>query len=327
MVKKIALFIAQSRVAAVIASLLCLGLWIYGLMGTGSQSVLDADIWNYVIVILYLLVGIAVVRLTKKHAISTKHQLLPMTLLMMGGALSPQLSTMSVGAIQLVLIIIAYQFLLDTYRERYAMSSYFMAFTLFGVGSLITPQLLFVVPLLILSAIPLQSLHFRTFCASLLGILLPFWVAFSILFLTDNTHHIAQYFDSVIPSSYPFPTDVLCIPLSDVSVTVPIAAIHVVWILLTLIPASIHVITNVNMKVSVRASLYHTSLLILILLIAIFVFPALYHVLLPTLLFLTPILGANFFDAHLSELWRSIYLVVMTVIWLLVIGLYLWSIL
>lgn len=327
MVKKIALFIAQSRVAAVIASLLCLGLWIYGLLGAGSQSAPDAKIWYYAIVILYLLVGIAVVRLTKRHAISTKHQLLPITLLMMGGALSPLLPTMSSGAIQLVLIMMAYHILLDTYRERYAMSNYFMAFTLLGAGSLITPQLLFVVPLLILSAIPLQSLHFRTFCASLLGILLPFWVAFSVLFLTDSTHLIAQYFDSAIPSSYPFPTDGLCIPLSGVSVTVPVAAIHLVWILLTLIPASIHVITNVNMKVSVRASLYHTCLLMLLLLLAIFVFPALYHVLLPTLLFLAPILGANLFDAHLSTLWRSVYLVVMTVIWIFVMGLYIWSIL
>ena len=328
MVKKIALFIAQSRVAAVIASLLCLGLWIYSLTGLDGQSVAsESKIWGYAIVILYLLAGIAMVRLTKKHAINTKHQLLPMTLLMMGGALSPQLPTMSVGAIQLVLIMVAYHILLDTYRVRYAMSSYFMAFALLGVGSIITPQLLFVVPLLILSATPLQSLHFRAFCASLLGFLLPFWVAFSILFLTDSTHRISEYLASAIPSSYPFPTDGLCIPINGISVTIPIAAIHLVWILLTLIPASIHVITNVNIKVSVRASLYHTCLLILILLLAILVFPALYHVLLPTVLFLTPILGANFFDVHLSTLWRSVYLVVMTLIWLVFIGLHLWSLL
>lgn len=328
MVKKIAFFIAQSRVAAVIASLLCLGLWIYSLAGTGCQSAASGPkVWGYAIVIFYLLAGVAVVRLTKKHAISTKHQLLPLTLLMMGGALSPLLPAMSEGAVQLALIMAAYHILLDTYRERYAMSSYFMAFILLGAGCIITPQLLFVLPLLILSTIPLQSLHFRTFCASLLGIILPFWVAFSVLFLTDSTHHISQYFASAIPSSYPFPTEGLSVPIGNVSVIVPVAAIHLVWILLTLIPASIHVISNVNMKVSVRASLYHTCLLMLILLIAIVVFPALYHVLLPTLLFLTPILGANFFDAHLSTLWRSVYLVVMTLVWLLAIGLYLWSIL
>ena len=322
MMKKIAFFIVKSRVATVIASLLCIGLWLYAIMGVGQGNTLvDNVVWNYAVIVLYLLSGFLIVRFTRRYGISSKHTLLPLMFLVMGYSLVPQLPTILMGSLQLIVTIAAYHILQVTYRESYAMGSYFMAFAMLSAGTIVCPQLLFVVPLLILYGLPLQSLHFRTICASILGLLLPYWIAFSVLFLTDNMHRIPMFFASALPSSCAFPLGWINLPVSTFVIPIPAALIPAVWVMLILIPVSIYVITNSQMKVLTRASLYSTLLWMTILLAASVVFPALYGIILPALLFFTAVIGSSLFSGHLTQ-GRSIYLVVLVVCWLLFYSLF-----
>ena len=101
----------------------------------------------------------------------------------MGCAINPQLALCKDGILTLLLTTTAIGIVLYTYRKRHAMGSYFMAFALMGVASLFVPQMLYLIPVLLLCCQFMQSLYLRSALAALLGVLLPYWTAFCVLFL------------------------------------------------------------------------------------------------------------------------------------------------
>lgn len=70
-----------------------------------------------------------------------------------------------------------YLFFLHAYQDRQAVGSIYAAFLAIGVGSLFFVQILYFVPLFwLLMAIRLLAFSGRTFAASLLGLLTPYWL-------------------------------------------------------------------------------------------------------------------------------------------------------
>ncbi len=74
-----------------------------------------------------------------------------------------------------------------TYQERNPAGHTFYAFTLLGLASVEIAQLLYLAPFLILNMlIQLRSLHFRSFFAAILGLLLPYVVWLFYAYYTES---------------------------------------------------------------------------------------------------------------------------------------------
>ena len=80
------------------------------------------------------------------------------------------------GALVQLLTIASLLFLLSTYQSPQSLGYIFYAFLLQGLISLLSPHVLLFMPLLwLLMATQLQSLSWRGFMASLIGLLTPYW--------------------------------------------------------------------------------------------------------------------------------------------------------
>ena len=101
------------------------------------------------------------------------------------------------GGIVGLAFIVFYIFFLRAYQDRQAVGSIYAAFLALGVASLFFVQILYLVPLFwLLMAIRLIALSWRTFFASLLGLVTPYWlVAAYYLYQQDIAtplHHFMQ---------------------------------------------------------------------------------------------------------------------------------------
>ena len=88
-----------------------------------------------------------------------------------------------------------YLFFLQAYQDRQAVGSIYAAFLSLGIGSLFFVQILYFVPLFwLLMAIRLLAFSGRTFFASLLGLLTPYWLlAPYYLYTLDYTTPLAHF--------------------------------------------------------------------------------------------------------------------------------------
>lgn len=322
--RKIAHFIVNSSIATVFAMLLCVGVLIYVVLVSDVIAPIGGvDAWAYLGLLLYPLLGIFVVRLNRGFTSSSSHTLFPVTLLMMGCSLSPQILE-AYGLVYSLAFIVVYYVLSDTYRKYQSMGRYFVAFALLSVVTFVTPQLLLLLPFLIPCCIPLKSLHLRTICAALIGIIFPYWMAFGILFFTDDLAFFLQHFSAATTFLSPaFHT--ISLPVGGWVLTIPYFALQVGWALLLLIPSVANVFFCSSMKVSARANLSFVSLLAIISLLGMFLLPTICSSLLPLLLLWVAILGDSFFVVPLTRA-NNIFLTVLTILWVVLYVLLVWSI-
>lgn len=111
------------------------------------------------------------------------------------------------GGIMQMFVVAAYLFLFQTYQDREAVGLTYYGYLMLGLASLAVPHILYFVPLLwLLMAANLLSLSWRTWAASLLGLLTPYWfisgwLAFQADFSPLVTH-FSPLFDFQFPVRY-----------------------------------------------------------------------------------------------------------------------------
>ena len=94
--------------------------------------------------------------------------------------------------------------LFRSYQDKQASGWTFYAFVCLGAASLAFPQILFYVPLLwLLMASNLQSLSWRTLSASLLGLLLPYWIGGCWLVWTGDFTPLVSHLDQLTTFRFP----------------------------------------------------------------------------------------------------------------------------
>ena len=82
------------------------------------------------------------------------------------------------GGVAQLCMVAAFLMLFQTYQTSRCMGRIFYAFAAIGLGSLAFVQMLWYVPVLwILMATQLQSMNWRTWLASMLGLAMPYWFA------------------------------------------------------------------------------------------------------------------------------------------------------
>ena len=115
----------------------------------------------------------------------------------------------TLGAIYQLCFITSLYTLFRCYQDRTSMGWTFYTFLLVGLGSMAKVQALYLIPLYwLLMAVTVYSLSWRTFTASLLGLICPYWFASAwILFahegdFTPLLEHLAELGHYQLPADY-----------------------------------------------------------------------------------------------------------------------------
>lgn len=324
--KKITHFIIHSRAAAFVAALLMLCLWTYTIVTeTDNNPIGWQNTASYLLLLIYPLTGYLLAWVDRQFALSGTRDPFPATIFFIGCCLAPQHALCPIGSIQLICIAPAIYLLLSTYRHRSAMGSYFMAFALMGIATIMTPQLLFIAPLLIIGCLFLQSLHARTLAASLLGLLFPYWIAFSILFLTDNLTHVNVFVKQLTqytePATIRLTADMGFIP----PFSIPMTWSTIAWLVLLALPSIVYNSFNSTQQLRVRATRYFLATTTIIMFVAVSISPNLYNALIPSIILLSSAVGSALFAESQQSAGKNIWFIILLVIWLIILASYLWN--
>lgn len=162
-------------------------------------------------------------------------------------------------------VITFYLLLFQTYQDKSAAGMIFYAYAILGIGSVFWVQLLWLVPLFwLLTATKILSFSARTFFASIIGLVLPYWFLAGYYFLTGQTEVLARHFAGMFDVGSPFAFE-----LFDTHRIITIG-----FVALLGITGIVHFLRN-SYKDMIRIRMYYEAFIVieLILVAAIIVFP------------------------------------------------------
>lgn len=108
------------------------------------------------------------------------------------------LASDTVANIVQLCFISSYFCLFKAYQDDFAPGWVFFSFFFFGIASIFFVQMLFYLPLLwMMLGVNVLGFSFRNFCASLMGILLPFWMVVSYAVYTGHPLEFYGYYKTV----------------------------------------------------------------------------------------------------------------------------------
>lgn len=126
------------------------------------------------------------------------------TFLLLSAACSFLFSSLPGGIVSLCLVCSLY-LLFHTYQNTSAVRLTYYAYLILSLSSLFTIQTLYFTPLFwLLSLTQLQSLRFRTWMASLLGLLTPYWFILPWLLYQNDFQPFADHFTELVSFLEPF---------------------------------------------------------------------------------------------------------------------------
>ncbi|MBU3853223.1 MAG: hypothetical protein H9789_05300 [Candidatus Paraprevotella stercoravium] len=143
-----------------------------------------------------------------------------------------------------------YYFLFRSYQESNSSPNIYHAFVSLGIASLIHPLLLCFIPFVYWSMIAyLRSFSFKTFCASLLGILTPFWFYGAYLIYIQDYTQLINVLQEFTSYSLPAWNEYLSMDITRLSAFL--------WILILGMISTIHTLkTSYNDKIRTRMQFY-----------------------------------------------------------------------
>ncbi len=100
-------------------------------------------------------------------------------------ALSPFFHSLTPAHVLLVLLLLSLFPLFLSYQQQGSMAYIFVAYMLLSVASLLFPKILLALPCYWSAQIALRSFNPRTLAASLIGVVVPYWIAFSLAYVND----------------------------------------------------------------------------------------------------------------------------------------------
>ncbi|MBQ6652187.1 MAG: hypothetical protein IJM81_02155 [Prevotella sp.] len=196
--------IAGSRLTLPIVASICI------LLFAGDYFVYGRDVW-------IPLVGIAVSTLligewsNSNALIRIYSSIIPCSFMVLSIMSTGYYSSLSGSLVQLCFIVMLFC-LFRTYQDHTTTGWTFYAFFAVGIASMIFVQVLFFIPLLwVFLFTKLQAGSARTFTASLIGLVAPYWLAAAWLLYAEDTTFLATHFLPLAhfePVFTPWPTDI-----------------------------------------------------------------------------------------------------------------------
>lgn len=198
--------VAESRFTLPVVMAYAVGVWlIAGLLSTGfSLNVSSLESSPWVPFVCFLASAFLIVELNNSNALiriySRTVSCSFIALMCAGNFLFESLS----GAFVQLCAIAVYLALFRTYQDRAAVGWSYYAFLCLGLASSVFVQVLFFAPLLwAMMFFQLASLSWRTFLASLLGLLTPYWFALSLLLFQGNIETLGVHFSAMVDFQMP----------------------------------------------------------------------------------------------------------------------------
>ena len=125
--------------------------------------------------ILYSIIGYFLIGLNNAYAIIRMRASAQTGIYFLLIAACPSLQILYPGDVAAVTFLIALYFLFKSYQQTKPTGTLFNSFLFIGIGSLLFPQLTLFAPIFWLGAYGFQSLHPKSFFASLIGWSVPYW--------------------------------------------------------------------------------------------------------------------------------------------------------
>lgn len=108
------------------------------------------------------------------------------------------------GGIMQMFVVGAFLFLFQSYQDREAVGIIYYGSLMLGLASLACPHILYFIPIIwLLMATNLLSLSWRTWWASLLGLLTPYWFISAWLVYQSDFTPLIQHFETLADFQFP----------------------------------------------------------------------------------------------------------------------------
>ena len=144
--------------------------------------------------ILYSVIGYFLIGLNNAFAIIRMRASVQTAIYFLLISVCPTMHILYAGDLVAVTFLIALYFLFKSYQQSKSASYLFHAFVFIGMGSLLFPQLIFFVPVFWIGAYSFQSLHPKSFFASLIGWSVPYWFLLGYAYLSGHMDLFYQPF-------------------------------------------------------------------------------------------------------------------------------------
>ncbi|MBE6249118.1 MAG: hypothetical protein E7106_07690 [Prevotella sp.] len=213
------------------------------------------------------------------------------------------------GAIASMCIVMAYILLFTSYQDEKATGKVFYAFMVYGIASMAYVHILFLVPLLwLFMAKYLSLLSIRTWAASVIGLLTPYWIIGTWLIYHYGIDEWPEHFMPLATFHQPFDFGILSIS--------QMATFTLMVILM--LTGIVHFI-NKSYAENIRTRMFYSIFIWMDLTVAVFLFiqPQHYDLLMRMMLINTAPLIAHYFTLTSTKLTNaSFFLFIVTVLML-----------
>lgn len=176
---------------------------VYGLLVTVAAGIVTGGLWlNFA---LLLVSTVMMAELNNRNAlIRIYSRMVSCSFLVMTTMSLFLFKSIDVDVVQLTFIAFLL-LLLRAYQNQSAVGWIFYAFLALGICSVVFPHILLLLPVLwIMMAVYIMCFSLKTFFASLLGIVFPYWFVAAWLLYTDNISYLATQFLSIVQFQRPF---------------------------------------------------------------------------------------------------------------------------
>lgn len=204
---------------------------------------------------------------------------------------------------------------LFSYQDRLSMGKTFYTFAFLSVGSIFDVHLLYyVLPFWISMFFHLQTLSWRTFFASIVGLIAPYWFAALSLFFIDDPMVIVTHFAQL--AAFPMPPDYLAVPIEVI--------VALLWIFVLVIVGAVHFVRNSFMdSIRIRMIFNMFILLSVFTILFLFIMPSLFGIFSRVLIVVASPLVAHFLSLTHTKL-TNIAFIAIIIVTLAITGFNLW---
>jgi len=297
MIKRAQNRIAESRATLPWTAVICLLIWLVGGVITHGWW-LQMGVAALAMVMMALLNNVnALIRIYSRMISCSFIVLMTMT-----AYLWPQLPA---GMVALA-VTTFYLLLFQTYQDKRAMGMIFYAYAMLGIGSIFWVRLLWLVPVFwILMATNILAFSGRTFFASILGLVLPYWFLGGYYFLTGQIAMLGEHFVDILNVGPLFAFELL-----DLHHFVTMGFVFLLGIL-----GIVHFLRN-SYKDKIRIRMYYEAFIVieLVLMAAIIVFPKMADPIMALLITTTAPLIGHFLALTHTKLTNITFFVILVIV-------------
>ena len=125
------------------------------------------------------------------------------TCLVMLCAAASMLHHLSPAHLMLICAVASYFPMFASYQRPYTTTRIFLEFLFVGLASYLFPQILYLIPFYWVVQAMLRAMTFRSWVASLLGIITPYWFLVTYAYITNNLPLFTHHFADIITIEWP----------------------------------------------------------------------------------------------------------------------------